>query len=401
MKILVVHNHYRQRGGEDSVFETERDMLRAAGHEVLTYERDNGFDERRGRLALAAKAVWNWTTYREIRELLRRERPDAVHCHNVFPVVSPSVYWAAAAEGVPVVQTLHNFRLCCLNGYFFRDGAVCRRCLGRPPLAGVAKRCYRGSLAASAVAAFSLLVHRALGTYRRKVSRYVALTEFAREQFAAAGLPPGKIAVKPNAVAPAAVAGPAAGAAETGGAPVSFLYLGRISEEKGPAALVEAWRLLCGRQDSPVPGKARLVMAGDGPLREELQRKASGLPGVTFLGLVPRGEVPSVIEAASALVMPSLWFEQFAISPIEAMQRGKPVIVSRTAVHSTLVEDGVTGAVFDERDPGALADVLQSFAENPAKLAELGARAKESLRASEVEPGRNLGKLLEIYRGLA
>ena len=200
MKILVVHNHYRLRGGEDTVFDAECRMLEEGGHTVVRYERTN-LDVPRGvlgRVRTALGTVWSRRSYREVRELIRRERPDVMHCHNTFPLISPSVYYAAAAEGVPVVQTLHNYRLACLNGYLFREGHVCERCLGRAPWRGVCLRCYRGSLAASATVAAMLLVHRALGTWRRKVTRYIALTEFSKAKFIEAGLPADKITVKPN-----------------------------------------------------------------------------------------------------------------------------------------------------------------------------------------------------------
>ena len=149
LTILVVHNHYQQRGGEDSVFETECAMLEAAGHTVIRYEKHNGEVDRISKLSLFAKTIWNFQTYREVTALIRERRPDVVHCHNTFPLVSPSVYWTAARQGVPVVQTLHNYRLVCINPYLYRNGRICEDCLGRSPIRGVFRRCYRGSFAAS------------------------------------------------------------------------------------------------------------------------------------------------------------------------------------------------------------------------------------------------------------
>ena len=259
MTILVAHNRYRVRGGEDSVFESECRMLEEAGHRVLRYEKANEDIPDGGgpfaKLSLALRTIWNRRTVREVRALIRREKPDVVHCHNTFPLISPSIYYAAAREGVPVVQTLHNYRLTCLNGYLFRDGRVCERCLGRTPLRGICRRCYRGSFAQSATLAAMLLVHRLLGTWRRKVTRYVALTDFARDKFIAAGLPARKISVKPNAFAPepmvsspkSHVSSPTCDlrpatcdASEVG----RVVYLGRLSPEKGVDVLLRAWALL-------------------------------------------------------------------------------------------------------------------------------------------------------------
>jgi len=182
--VLVVHERYRVRGGEDGVFETECSLLEKAGHKVVRYEKDNrDIPDRGGRIGLALRTIWNPRTYREIRSIIREEKPDVVHCHNTFPLISPSVYWAAAREGVPVVQTLHNYRLACLNGYLFRDGKVCEKCLGRTPWCGLRRRCYRGSFGGSFALFAMLAVHRLLGTWRRKVTRYVALTEFAKTKF--------------------------------------------------------------------------------------------------------------------------------------------------------------------------------------------------------------------------
>ena len=205
MRILMLHNRYRIRGGEDSVFESERDMLRAAGHEVETWEKSNDDIQEAGFFAkfrLAVGTVWSRSSYREMRRRIAEFHPDVVHVHNFFPQFSPSVFWACAREGVPTVLTLHNYRLVCLVGYLFRmrECRICEDCLGRLPLRGVWRRCYRDSLQASATLATMLVVHRVIGTWRRKVTRFIALTDFSREKFIAAGIPAEKIVVKPNVV---------------------------------------------------------------------------------------------------------------------------------------------------------------------------------------------------------
>ena len=425
MKILVVHNHYRQRGGEDAVFETECALLERGGHTVVRYEKGNDFDESRGRIGLALRTLWNRTAYREIRDLIRRERPDVMHCHNTFPSISPSIYWAAAEEGIPVVQTLHNYRLCCLNGYLFRDGAICERCLGRAPLRGVFRRCYRDSLGTSGVVAAMLLLHRILGTWRRKVTRYIALTEFGRDKFIAAGLPAAKIVVKPNALAGEGASlgvrksdspivkksesqkvqeskGPEVresgeGKGRDADGAVTFLYLGRLSPEKGADVLVDAWRILCEGPDSPVPAKARLVIAGDGPERTPLEERSKGLSGIRFLGAVPKTNVPALLRNVSVLVFPSLCYEQFAITPMEAMEAGIPTIVSDVAHMSTLVRDSETGVVFHRDNPQSLAEVMATLAADPGRLADMGEEARRTYERSECRPDANLAALLRIY----
>src|SRR5437773_765730 len=226
MKILVVHNYYKQAGGEDQCVAAEVEMLQAHGHEVTQYVLHNDAIDRMSRLEVATRTIWSRRAYREIRELIHSHRPEIAHFNNTFPLISPAAYYAARAEKVGVVQTLHNFRLLCPNALFFRAGRVCEDCLGKSiPWPGVVHKCYRGSRAASATTAAMLAVHRMLGTWREAVDTYIALTDFGRQKFIEGGLPPEKIAVKPNFVHPDP--GPGAG---TGG---YAIFVGRLSEEKG------------------------------------------------------------------------------------------------------------------------------------------------------------------------
>ena len=450
--VLVVHERYRVRGGEDGVFETECSLLEKAGHKVVRYEKDNrDIPDRGGRIGLALRTIWNPRTYREIRSIIRAEKPDVVHCHNTFPLISPSVYWAAAREGVPVVQTLHNYRLACLNGYLFREGHVCEDCLGRTPWRGVCRRCYRDSRAQSFVAAAMLLVHRLLGTYRRKVTRYIALTDFAKTKFVEAGLPARKISVKPNAFAAAGGEGaglPATVERSGASAPdrLRVIFLGRLSPEKGVDILLRAWAMLCnasGGNSRPAPSlrglppqagggvidhcsddvtceqtvfvnsrahdeshsafsiqHSALSVIGDGPERATLEGLANDLgisSSVRFLGALPREEALRELAGADLLVFPSLWYEQFAITPLEAMALGVPVLVSDVARGATIVEDGVTGRFFPAGDPSALAAALRELLSDSAALRRMGDAARAAFEASDCAPSRNLARLLEVY----
>ncbi len=404
MTILVVHNRYRVRGGEDGVFETECRLLEEAGHRVVKYEKSNrDIPDRGGRLGLALRTIWNPRSYREIRAIIRAEKPDVVHCHNTFPLVSPSVYWAAAREGVPVVQTLHNYRLACLNGYLFRDGKICEKCLGRTPWCGLRRRCYRGSFGGSFALFAMLAVHRLLGTWRRKVTRYVALTEFAKAKFVEAGLPARKISVKPNAFA--ADGGKRAGLPATvvrsgSSAPdrLRVVYVGRLSPEKGVDVLLRAWALLC--ESWSGGSRPTLTIVGEGSEIEALGSLADehGLSdSVRFAGALPREQALAELSSASLLVFPSLWYEQFAITPLEAMACGVPVLVSDVARGATIIEDGVAGRFFPAGDPAALAVALRDLLADPATLRRMGAAARAAFEASDCAPSRNLARLLAVY----
>jgi glycosyltransferase involved in cell wall biosynthesis len=237
MKILAIHNSYQQPGGEDQVFLAETSLLERYGHQVVRYSKHNDRAAGMNRLALAGTALWNNSTYRDLRVLIRRERPDVAHFHNTFPLVSPAGYYAAKAEGVPVVQTLHNYRLLCPNALFFRDGGVCEDCMGKAiTWPGVVHKCYRGSRAASGLVTAMLATHRALRTWTDMVDVYIALTEFARRKFIEGGLPEERMTVKPNFVDP----DPGPGTSDDGHA----LFVGRLSPEKGVDTLLAAGNAL-------------------------------------------------------------------------------------------------------------------------------------------------------------
>src|SRR5215212_4268687 len=251
MKILLAHNEYQQPGGEDQIFRSEAALLEAHGHQVLRYAAHNDRVAGMNPVALAGSTVWNRASYRELQSMIRRERPQVAHFHNTLPLISPAGYYAAKAEGVPVVQTLHNYRLLCPNALFFRDGHVCEDCQGKlVPWPGVLHACYRESRPASAAMAAMLTTHRALQTWTEQVDVYIATTEFAREKFVQGGLPAEQLVVKPNFLHPAPSPGQVRG---------DFaLFVGRLSPEKGVGTLLETWK----RSRVRVP----LKIVGDGPL---------------------------------------------------------------------------------------------------------------------------------------
>lgn len=265
MEILIIHNYYQQSGGEDQVFTAEANLLEAQGHQVLRYTVHNDAVANINPMTLAGVTVWNRAIYRDLRQLLRQEKPQVVHFHNSFPLISPAAYYAARSEGVPVVQTLHNYRLLCPNAVFFRDGQVCEDCLGKfVPWPGVVHACYKESRATTGMVAAMLTVHRVLQTWTETVDLYIALTQFARQKFIQGGLPAEKIVVKPNFVHP----DPGPGEGRGGYA----LFVGRLSPEKGIGILLTAWEKLRGKVD--------LKIVGDGPLAPQVVKDVGRLPGV-------------------------------------------------------------------------------------------------------------------------
>lgn len=373
-RVLVVHNAYQHRGGEDTVVESEIALLRAHGHAVETYVRSNDEVAGQSALSLAGQTLWSRRTLRDLDALIARFRPDVIHAHNTFPLISPALYWAAARAGVPVVQTLHNFRLMCLNALFLREGRVCEDCMGQMPWRGVARACYRGSRPASAALAGMLALHRGLGTYRNKVARYVALNEFCRGKFIEGGLPAERVVVKPNFVDfGAPVSGPRAG----------LLFVGRLSTEKGIATLGEAMRML---------PDAGFRVAGDGPEAGLLD----GVAGVTRLGSQPGEAVRDEMGRALALVVPSIWYENFPRTIVEAFASGLPVIASRIGALADIVAEGNTGLLFEPGNARDLAAKLAWALAHPDQMAAMGRNARAQYEA-EFSAEVNYRRLMQIY----
>ena len=382
MRVLVVHNFYQQEGGEDHEVAAELQLLREGGHEVATFTLHNDEIARTSAIRVAGKTLWNGEAYRALGSLLRQHRPDVAHFHNTFPLVSPAGYYAAHAAGVPVVQSLHNYRLLCPNALLFRDGRVCEECVGRAvPWPGVAHRCYRASRAASAAVVTMLSVHRALGSWRREVDLFVAPSRFARQKFVDAGMAAEQVVVKPNVVA----RDPGAGAGGGGYA----LYVGRLSVEKGVDTLLDAWR----PERSP---SMPLHIVGDGPLAGAVAAAADGRV-VSWLGALPAADVERQMADATLLVVPSRCYETFGRVVIEAFAAGTPVVASSHGVLAELVEDGRTGALFPPGDAAALVDRVVALASHGATVVRMRAAARAAFEG-QYGAVANHDALLDVYR---
>ena len=369
----MVHNTYQYRGGEDAVVEAEVALLRGHGHAVALLRRDNHEVPDRPVWQLGRDTFWSPQTAREVRAAVADFKPDLVHVHNSFPLVSPSVYWAAAALQLPVVQTLHNFRLICPQAMLLRNGRVCEDCVGKVPWRAVVHRCYRESVPQSAAVAGMVQLHRALGTWRNKVTLYVALNRFCRDKFIEGGLPAERIRVKPNFVD--LPAPPESGRS-------GFLFAGRLSQEKGLGVLAQALKT--------APLTVRV--AGTGPDAALLD----GLQGAQMLGALPSDALYAEMARAQALLIPSLWYENFPRTLVEAYANGLPVIASRLGALPTLVDEGETGLLFEPGNGADLARQLQWAAEHPAEMARMGRAARQRYER-ELTGAVNHRALVAIY----
>jgi glycosyltransferase involved in cell wall biosynthesis len=369
VRVLLVHNAYRQSGGEDEVFVTEARVLRERGHDVITYARQNPPEDGAALIKLAGQAFWNHRSYGELRALIRQTSPDVVHLHNTFPYISPAALYAARREGVATVQTLHNYRLICPNGLLFRAGRPCEDCVRKSvPWPGVVHACYRDSHAASLAAAATVSVHHGVGTWATQVDRYIALTEFARHKFIAGGLNADRIAVKSNVVYPDP--GVSAGGGDYA------VFVGRLSREKGIELLLDAWPRLS--------RAIQLVVVGDGPLAPVVKRAAAVNSGISWLGRQSREQVQELLGGATCLIVPSIWYETFGLVVAEAFARGTPVVAARLGALAELVDHNRTGLHFTAGDPDDLARQVSSVFDNSQRAAAMrqAARAEYERRYS-------------------
>ncbi|MCW5726921.1 glycosyltransferase family 4 protein [Parvibaculum sp.] len=381
MRVLQVHNLYQQRGGEDVVVENEAALLRRHGHKVAQHFVSNdGIRNLSERIKTAFSVTYSHTARDELARRLDEERPDIVHVHNTFPLLTPAIYDTCEAAGIHVVQTLHNYRIACANALFLRDGHVCEDCLVGSPWQGALHRCYRGSLPGSVAVARSIAHHRHADTWNRKVTRFIALTEFAKSKFAQAGIDAERIAVKPNFIEdPLAGADLPSPAARQGA-----LFVGRLSEEKGIAVLLDAWRNL----DYP------LTVVGGGPLLASLKENAPG--NVSFSGPLPPAEVFGLMRRAAFLVMPSTCYEGFPMTLAEAFACGLPVLASNIGSLGELIENETTGLLFQSGSPGALAAKALQLASDPDRRARFGFAARTAY-LEHYTPDTNYALLERIY----
>jgi glycosyltransferase involved in cell wall biosynthesis len=380
-RVLIVHNRYKQAGGEDSVFESERDLLASKGHEVETLEFDNHEVDALPKWKTAAEAIWSVSARRKLAAKIAAFPPGIVHFHNTFLRVSPAAYWTCRTAGVPVVQTLHNYRLLCLNALFLRNGRPCEDCLGKSlPWPGLAHKCYHGSAADSALVAGVRVAHNLIGSYANAVDAFIALTRFGKGKFVRGGLPADRIHVKPNFVRDIGKGAHAGG---------FCLFAGRLSQEKGIETLLEAWKHL----DGGVP----LKVAGAGPLQSLL---ADPPPGVTYLGSRTRDEIFALMRDASLLMVPSGCYEGFPVTLPEAFSTGLPVAASRLGTMEEILEGEETGWFFPPWDPVKLAETVRAAWADPEGLRRKGAAGRvqyESRYCAEA----NYGMLMGIYAAAA
>jgi glycosyltransferase involved in cell wall biosynthesis len=391
LHVLVLHNRYRQAGGEDAVVRSEIELLRSRSVKVTEFSVSNDAEpgNKGGFVQLGLSAIWSRSSYRQIRQICADIRPDIAHVHNFWMKLSPAAHYACKEAGVATVQTLHNFRLFCVRADFLLDGQICQDCLGHLPWRGITRRCYRESACASAAVGGMIAAHRFLSTWRTHVDAFIALSEHSGAKFVEGGIPEQKLFVKPNFLEDAA-------------APLLLpsdsnvvLFVGRISEEKGLELLLDAWR------DVRRKAQGTLRIVGGGSLRGQLEQQARcyGLSAseVQFTGELPYSEVMGEIGRARALVLPSLCFENCPRTLLEAFCNGRPAIVPNRGSLDELVRHEQTGLKFAAGNQHRLSDVLVRLLSSSAEVNAWGANARVEY-LSRYTPTASFEKLMQIYQ---
>ncbi|MFE4576376.1 glycosyltransferase [Streptomyces chartreusis] len=389
MHVLVVHNRYAsaQPSGENKVVDQEVELLRAAGHQVELFERRSDDIADRsllGKAALPFLVPWNPAVRTGLAARLRAERPDVVHVHNVFPLLSPAVLAACADAGVPAVATLHNYTQVCPPGTLQRDGRPCTECVGSAaPLPAVRHGCYRNSRLATVPLAVSLSVNRR--RWWSGVERFLCISAAQRDVLVRAGMPAERLVVKHNFVPDPDD--------RRSGVGEHVLYLGRLAEAKGVRLLMTAWDELAAAGGVGVP----LVIAGTGPLEQEVTAWAAGRDDVRYVGLYDTAECRKAVARSVAVVAPSTWLEAFGLVVVEAMAAGVPVVAAGHGAFVELVEDGVTGLLHRPGEPGSLASCIRRIAAGPDRNREMGRAARRRYELG-FSPAVGLERLVEEYR---
>lgn len=389
MRIVVVHNRYRSGApsGENRVVDREREALSALGHEVVPFERCSDEIEQWSlvkKSSLPARILWSREAYRDLREALRKHRPDVVHIHNTFPLISPAVLYACQAEAVPVVVTIHNKRLMCASGDFFRNGTVCHDCIQGPAFQAIVHGCYRGSRLATTTIVVATSAHRK--AWRSMVSAYVFASRSQRDLLDGLGFPHDRVFVRYNLI-------PRLSMRQV---PRNnhVMYAGRLEEAKGPRLLMAGWD--CYRSKSGDSG-LRLVISGGGVLEEEVSAWASARPSVHMVGHADDVQFSDLMSRARAVILPSTCEETFGLVAVEAMAAGTPPIATGHGAFAELITPGVDGVLFPPDDPAALGMAIADVEAHPERYQAYGTQARQTYQ-ERFDPDRNIEQLLEIYR---
>lgn len=382
MKILVIHNEYLQRGGEDTVFAQEKELLASRGHEVESLLFSNAvISTAWDKVKYSLKCIYNRDAYQLVRDKIMTFQPDVIHVHNFFYVASPAIFYAAKKMDVPVVMTLHNYRLICPSAFLFHKGNIYRDSIHKVfPLGAVAKKVWNNSFLLTASIVLCTGIHKMLGTFRKHVDGFIVFTEFSRDLFldSSLRLPKESFFIKPNFSEDKG--------GETAERDNFFLFVGRLSEEKGLDVLLKACK----------HGSFNLKILGDGPLREKVEAYAAQCPTIEYLGKRPQKEVTGFMKKAKALIFPSIWYEGMPMVILEAFSCGTPVLASRLGNPESMISEGKDGLFFESKDAEGLEEAIRKVNETPGLQKSLSEGARTTYE-KHYSPQQNYDMLMSIY----
>ncbi len=383
--ILLIHNYYQSSApsGEDIAFREDEKLLRSKGHKVTLFTRHNDEINQFSlleKLALIYQVSWSKRTYVEIEQLIKQNKPDIAHIHNTFPLISPSIYYVLKRYKIPIVQVIHNYRLFCAAGIFYRKNKICEKCLENGDIWAVIYGCYRNSPIQTFPVVLMHQIHRWLKTWAKQVDMYIALTEFSRQKLVIGGLPEERVAIKPNFFS---------SMPEPSYTHDNYVvFLGRLSVEKGVRTLLKAWKNL---QDIPIK------IMGDGALKDEVISATKDNPSIEFLGHIPNEQCLELLKRSMFMVMPSEWYEGFPMTIREAFACGKPVVASRMGAMAEIITDGVTGLLFETGNSNDLASKVRWLAEHKDKAITMGKSARLETE-TKYTAEKNYEILMNIYK---
>jgi len=384
MKILMIHDYYINRGGEDVSFESEVKMLRDAGHEVITYTKHNKeIINAKGTkmIKVALNTIWNFKVYKEIKKIIKEAKPDIVHFQNTFPIISPSAYWACKSENVPAIQALRNYRLICPSGLLYNKGKITEKSVKQFfPYSALLGRYYRDSFLATLPIALMLFIHRIIGTYKNKVDAYIAVSEFVKRKHVEAGFDKDTIMVKRNVASPQK---------SKNQLRKRVIFFGRLTKEKGILTLIKSWKSI---------KEFELTIIGEGPLYNSIKKitQSENLKNVSLIGFKKNEELDSELNKCSFVICPSEWYEPAARTIIESFSRGIPVIASNIGGNSELIVNRHNGLLFEAGNFNNLAKKILLLTKNEKLIRRLGANAKIDYLKTH-SPPENCKALMTIY----
>ena len=385
MHILQIHNFYQIPGGEDRVVDSERRLLEANGHSVVRYTMHNndikGYNLIK-KIGFLAETVYSRRTLKEMNKLIDGERPDVAHIHNVFPVISPSVYYCLKRRRIPIVQSVHNYRFLCPNGLFYRNNAVCEKCKGGNTFNCFFHKCYKDSFLLSGLYALTFWLHRKIRTFEKKIDRFIVLSCFAKDKFVKAGFPEEKIEVEENFL-PQEEMSPDYNKKED-----YAVFMGRVSKEKGLVTLLRVFRKI---------RKLKLKIVGKGPLEDELQGYVAknNISGIEFLGYIPGDKRFGILQKARFNIVPSECYDNFPMSILESFSVGTPVIASKAGGLPEVVEDGKNGFLFEPGNAYDLTEKMEYASSNPDMALQMGKYAYKCAK-EKYGPEKHYDRLMVI-----